>query len=113
MIIDEKRIIRKERLALRVLLELLRIIFIVVILGAVGWTIIGNIYTVNETTESYSWLGAIAILILLFVLYRKKWQFSGWHKKGSLKLPKSVTATLIVSSILLIISPFVMAALSS
>ncbi|MFD1361569.1 hypothetical protein [Lentibacillus salinarum] len=94
---------------MRTLLELLRIIIIFALLGGLGWMLIENIYTVNEATEAYSWLGAIAILLLLFVLYRNKLQFSGWYKgKGKVKLPKSVSYTLISSSILLIISPFVL-----
>ena len=96
------------------LLELLRIIIIFMILGGLGWAIIGNIYTINEATESYSWLGAIAILLLLFVLYRNKLQFSGWYKReGRVKLPKSVSLTLILSSILLILLPFLLGALLS
>ena len=96
------------------LLELLRIIIIFMILGGLGWAIIGNSYTINEVTESYSWLGAIAILLLLFVLYRNKLQFSGWYKgEGRVKLPKSVSLTLILSSLLLILLPFVLGALLS
>ncbi len=94
------------------LLELLRIIIIFMILGGLGWAIIGNIYTINEATESYPWLGAIATLLLLFVLYRNKLQFSGWYKgDGRVKLPKFVSLTLILSSILLILLPFVLGAL--
>jgi hypothetical protein len=94
---------------MRILLELLRIIFIFAILGSLGGAIIQNLYTINQTTQSYAWLGALAILVLLFVLYRNKLQFSGWYKgKGCVKLPKSVTKTLISVSILLIISPFFM-----
>jgi hypothetical protein len=99
---------------MRASLELLRIILILVIFGALGWAIIGSVYRINELTESYSWLGAIAILILLFVLYRNKLQFSGWYKgKGKSKLPKPVTVILIISSILLIILPFAIGSLLS
>lgn len=99
---------------MRTVLELLRIIIIFMLLGGLGWAIIGNIYKINEATEPYSWLSAIAILLLLFVLYRNKLQFSGWYKgKGRLKLPKSVSLTLILSSIFLIILPFVLGALLS
>ncbi|MCP3028703.1 hypothetical protein [Halobacillus sp. A5] len=97
---------------MRTLLELLRIIFIFVLLGGLGWAIIGNIYTINEPTETYSWLGALAILVLYFVLYRNKLQFSGWYKgKGRKKLPKTVSITLIFTSIILIIAPFIMGSL--
>lgn len=93
---------------MRTVLELLRIIIIFALLGGLGWAIIENIYTINKSTESYSWLGALAILVLLFVLYRNKLQFSGWYKgKGRKKLPKKVSNTLIVTSIILIIAPFI------
>lgn len=100
---------------MRTLLELIRIIFIFGLLGALGsWLIIGNIYKINEATEPYSWLGSIAILILIFVLYRNKLQFLGWYKgKGRIKLPKTVTVTLILTSVLLIILPFVLGSLLS
>ncbi|WP_238343509.1 hypothetical protein [Gracilibacillus saliphilus] len=65
---------------MRTLLELLRIIIIFVLLGNLGWAILGDLYTINEATEGYSWLGALAILVLLFVLYRNKLQFSGWYQ---------------------------------
>lgn len=93
------------------LLELLRIIIIFMILGGLGWGILVNIYAMNEASEPYSWLGAIAILILLFVFYRNKLQFSGWYKgEGRVKLPKPVTITFILSSILLILLPFILGA---
>lgn len=93
---------------MRILLELPRIIIIFVLLGGLGWAVLGNIYSINESTKSYSWLGAIAIFLLLFVWYRNKLQFSGWYKgKGRVKLPKSVSLTLIISSILLMIIPFI------
>lgn len=97
---------------MRTLLELLRIIIIFVLLGSLGWAIIGNIYKINEVTETFSWLGALAILGLLFVLYRNKLQFSGWYKGRSIqKLPKNVSITLIFTSIILIIAPFILGSL--
>ncbi|WP_342598199.1 hypothetical protein MHB48_11375 [Psychrobacillus sp. FSL H8-0483] len=94
---------------LRTLLELLRIIIIFAFFGALGSAIIVNIYTRLEVSETFSWLGQIAILLILFVLYRNKWQFSGWYNgKGREKLPKNVSLTLILVSIVLIISPFIL-----
>ncbi|MGP4062920.1 hypothetical protein [Halobacillus sp. H74] len=99
---------------MRTLLELLRIILIFGLLGGLCWAIIGNIYTVNKAVESYSWLGASAILVILFVLYRNKFQFSGWYKgKGRNKLPKKVTLSLIFTSFILGTSPFVLGSLFS
>lgn len=97
---------------MRTLLELIRIVIIFTILGIVGWLILGNIYTSNQATESYSWLGAIGLLLLIFVLYRNKLQFSGWYKGESKeKLPRNVMLTLVLASLLLIIAPFVLGSL--
>ncbi len=94
------------------LFELLRIIFIFVILGGIGWALIGNIYEINETAEPYSWLGALAILVLLFVMYRNKLQFSGWFRgEGGKKLPEKVSVRLVFISIILIIAPFILGSL--
>ncbi|AXI08344.1 hypothetical protein CV093_05370 [Oceanobacillus sp. 143] len=99
---------------MRTLLELLRVIFIMGILGGVGWLIIGNIYSMNGEAKPYSWLGAIAIFVLIFVLYRNKLQFSGWYKgNGRNKLSKKVSITLVLVSVLLIFSPFVLSSLLS
>lgn len=94
---------------MRIILELLRIIIIFILLGGLVWAIIGDFYTINEVTERYSWLGSIAILLFIFVLYRNKLQFSGWYKgKGREILPKLFSFMLILVSILLIISPFIL-----
>ncbi|WP_068674133.1 hypothetical protein [Oceanobacillus sp. Castelsardo] len=99
---------------MRTVLELLRIIIIFVLLGGLAWAIIGNIYTINGVTETYSWLSALSILVLLFVLYRNKLQFSGWYKgKGRKKLPKNVSILFISISIILIIAPFILGSLLS
>ncbi|MCP3032297.1 hypothetical protein LF817_13195 [Halobacillus sp. A1] len=97
---------------MRTILELLRIILIFVLLGGLVFAFIGEIYAIHEPTESYSWLGALAILVLYFVLYRNKLQFSGWYKgKGRRKLPEKVSNALVFTSILLIIAPFIMGSL--
>lgn len=98
-----------RQVKMRIVLELLRIIIVFILLGGLVWAIIGNIYTINEVTERYSWFGSIAVLLLLFVLYRNKLQFSGWYKgKGKEKLSKPFSLMLIGISILLIISPFIL-----
>lgn len=97
---------------MRIGLELLRLIVIVGLLGVLGWGVIENIYTVNEETESYAWLGGLAIFIILFVLYRNTFQFFGWYKgEGRKKLPGKVSIILMSVSVLLIGSPFVLGSL--
>jgi len=90
-----------------VLLEFLRILFIFLFLGILGWELIENIYTLNETTTKYQGIAGIGIYVILFVLYRNKFQFSGWYKgEGVKKLPKPATITLVSIAVLLLAAPF-------
>ncbi|MCM3357774.1 MAG: hypothetical protein ABS939_23710 [Psychrobacillus sp.] len=94
-------------MVLRMLLEILRIIFIFAILGVILSGLLNEIYTKFEA-GTYSWLGSVAILLLLFVLYRNKLQFSGWYKgEGRKKLPNSVTYAIATVSVFMIVSPFI------
>ena len=92
---------------MRVLFELIRIIFIFAFVGGILGYFFENVYLeIGIDTEEYGWMGFIAILILMFVLYRNKLQFSGWYKgKGREKLPKIVSQILIFSSISLLLLP--------
>ena len=65
---------------MRVLLELIRIIFIFAIVGGILGYFVESIYLgIGTDTERYGWMGFSAILILIIVLYRNKLQFSGWY----------------------------------
>ncbi|KAB2335355.1 hypothetical protein [Bacillus mesophilum] len=92
---------------MRVLFELIRIIFIFAIVGGLLGNFFGRVYLeIGIDTEKYGWMGFLAIFILFFVLYRNKLQFSGWYKgEGREKLPKIVSRILIFSSIILILLP--------
>lgn len=90
------------------MLELLRILIVIGFLAIFGWLLIENIYTINDKVESYAWLGALALLLLLFILYRNKLQFSGFYKgKHKEKLPKNISVILIILAIGLFVSPFI------
>lgn len=94
---------------MRTILELLRIIIIIGLCGALGGIVLGSLYSINDHIEQYSWLGVMAILLLTFVLYRNKLQFSGWYKgKDRVKLPRLVSSILVLIAIALIILPFVL-----
>jgi len=55
------------------------------------------------------WMGITGTVIIFFVLYRNKLQFSGWYVgKGREKLPKNISKLLISSSILLLILPLML-----
>lgn len=92
---------------LRVILELFRITAIFLIFGAVLGGIVKLIYAslgINVDNTNGAWLIGLSILILLYVLYRNKLQFSGFYKgKGKVKLPKKVGISLISCSVLMLI----------
>ncbi|MYL72387.1 hypothetical protein GLW00_16190 [Halobacillus litoralis] len=95
---------------MRVLLELLRIVFLFIFGGALVWVVLAPFYNVHPLSREYQWLGALGVYGILFVFYRNRWQFSGWYKgKGRKKLPLSLTRIIIVGSMVLIASPWVMA----
>ncbi|MBL3641415.1 hypothetical protein JMN23_03435 [Bacillus sp. RHFB] len=96
---------------MKVLLELIRIILIFGIAGTIISAIVNGIY-INIGADQYGWLGSIAILLLLFVWYRNKLQFSGWYsEKGKEKLPKTVSQILIMCSLFLLGAPPVLSVL--
>lgn len=92
---------------MKVLLELIRIVFIFVFFGGILSAFINYVYSkLGTNTETFGWIGFFAILILFFVLYRNKFQFSGWYiGKGREKLQKKVSKLLISISILLLVLP--------
>lgn len=91
---------------MKVLLEVLRIVFIMLLLGGLGITVLYQLYNALGVQESLTWMGSLAIWILLFILYRNKLQFTGWYKGvGRERLPKRVSRSLIMLSIVLIVIP--------
>ncbi|AYA75755.1 hypothetical protein DOE78_10075 [Bacillus sp. Y1] len=94
---------------MRVLLELVRIILLFGFLGSLLGMLFTFIYEfLGVNIANKEWMVSLSIFILLFVLYRNRWQFSGWYKgKGREKLPKKVTNILVSgASLLLILVPF-------
>ncbi|MGG0643078.1 hypothetical protein ABE021_03880 [Sporosarcina gallistercoris] len=71
--------------------------------------IVRNLYIVNNVADDSMWMGAIAVFLLIFVLYRNKLQFSGWYKgESKVKLPKAVSLALILMSLILLITPIIL-----
>ena len=99
---------------MKIILELLRVIFIFLILLAILGTFFKNLYVgIGNGSEKYSWLSYIATFLLIFVMYRNKFQFSGWYEgEGREKLPRKVTKILITSSVILILLPPIIAQLN-
>ncbi|WOV85768.1 hypothetical protein PGH26_07495 [Sporosarcina jeotgali] len=96
------------------LFELLRVCIILVFGGGIGWMIARNLYIMNNADADTMWMGAIAVFLSLFVLYRNKLQFSGWYKGNSKeKLPKAVSFVLILLSFILLITPLLISFVKS
>ncbi|ALC83012.1 MULTISPECIES: hypothetical protein [Bacillus] len=91
---------------LRVILELFRIVAIIFILGSLMGALVNLIYAsmeINVDNPTGGWFVGVAILLLLFVLYRNRLQFSGFYKsKGKEKLSNKISIFLICFSMLLI-----------
>ncbi|MFF2753102.1 hypothetical protein ACFVR1_05010 [Psychrobacillus sp. NPDC058041] len=89
------------------ILELIRIILLLGILGVFMGFLVNIIYGIFKVDFGNSYLGflpGVAILIMFFVFYRNKLQFSGYYKSdGQVKLSKKVSITLVSCSILLLI----------
>ncbi|SFJ26891.1 hypothetical protein SAMN04487936_101490 [Halobacillus dabanensis] len=97
---------------MRVGLELLRIVLTFVLVGAAVWLLLGPLYTIHETAERYQWLGASGVYLLLFVMYRNRWRFSGWYQgEGRTRLPMLITKLLVSLGIILILLPWMLASL--
>ncbi|MFI8492534.1 hypothetical protein ACIGC1_06440 [Peribacillus butanolivorans] len=90
----------------RVILELLRIVAIIFILGSLMGALVNLIYAgmeINVDNTTGGWFVGVAILIILFVFYRNRLQFSGIYKgKGKEKLSNKISIFLICFSMLMI-----------
>jgi len=92
---------------MKILLEMLRLIFLFAIIGGIFGYVLEEVYeSIGSHPGKYSWMGFVAILILFFVLYRNKLQFSGWYKGVERKkLPNRLSRILISLSVVLILLP--------
>lgn len=91
---------------MRFILEIIRIIAIFTILGALFSRLLQLIYENLHITISnqYGWIIGVSIFLLLFVLYRNKMQFSGWYNGKKMdKLSKKTTCLLVILSCCLLV----------
>jgi hypothetical protein len=96
---------------LRFIVELFRIIAIIFLFGSLLGALVNVFYAsmkINLDNTTGGWFVGVAILLLLFVLYRNCLQFSGFYKgKGKEKLSKKTSVSLSCFSIVMIIvAPF-------
>ena len=99
---------------MRALLEILRVISIIALVGTLLGYILSKLYSsLGVETEKYGWMGGISILILLFILYRNKLQFSGWYNGENMhKLSNPIFKVLMIFSVLLFLIPMLLSYLS-
>lgn len=94
---------------MKAILEILRIIIIIIVLGALGSWLISYLYKYFDVPTDKDLTGTIGVYILLFVLYRNKLQFNGWYKgNGRHKLSKRTTRVLIGMGFAFIIAPIIL-----
>ncbi len=102
------------------LLEMVRALFIFVVLyfvfGAISNYFLETFTNrpIGQLTEEYPYLmyflalQAIGIAILIFILYRNKFQFTGWFKGKQVKpLSKTTTRILVVISVAFILAIYI------
>ncbi|QRG66302.1 hypothetical protein [Brevibacillus choshinensis] len=91
------------------LLEIVRIVLLMILFGAALSAMLHQVYALLGFDSVNGWLLGLAIYLWVFLLFRNKWQFAGWYKgRGREKLPRPLTVTLIVCSIVLaVLAPFV------
>lgn len=90
---------------MKMLLELFRIILIIVFVGGMIGTGLNYFYqALGINMDHFEWVSFVAVLLLLFVVYRNKWQFTGWYNgQGNKRLPPKITIALLICSILLLV----------
>lgn len=97
---------------MRIILEFIRVLLILFLSWAIIWAIVSGVYKVIgfDLDNMYgAWIASLSVLMLIFVLYRNKLQFSGFYKgKEVVKLSRNMTVSLISLSVLMLfIAPFI------
>lgn len=92
---------------LRVILEFMRIIFLLLLLGAFFGYVLETLYGEwGVDLANYGWMGTLGVLLIIFVLYRNKLQWSGWYQgAGRANLSRKATLLLLSISALCILLP--------
>lgn len=59
-----------------------------------------------DADQHFAWL-TFANLLIFFILYRNALQFSGWFRQGANKLPRGITAALLIAAAVMLTVPFI------
>lgn len=97
-------LVLQKGIFMRVLFEVARIVCICLLLGAVGFLLVDQLYRNFQT--ALDWLGTIGIFLLIFLLYRNKLQFTGWYRsKKQAAFRKEITLTISILGVVCVLFP--------
>jgi len=90
------------------LFEFCRVLILLFLFLGIFYYLINNIYHLIEIeTEHYLLIVTVALLLIIYVIYSNKFQFTGFYTKGSKKLPNKITWAILSIAFLLLVIPII------
>ncbi|MFJ8262080.1 hypothetical protein ACIQ4I_09015 [Rummeliibacillus sp. NPDC094406] len=91
-----------------ILFEFCRVLIILFLFFAIFYYPINKMYhLIGIETDHYLLVVTFALLLIIFVIYSNKFQFTGFYTKGSKKLPNKVTWAILSIAFLLLVIPII------
>ena len=91
-----------------ILFEFVRVLILMFFLTAILYYPLGKLYeTIGIETENYFYILTFAILLIVYVIYTNKLQFTGFYTKGAKKMSPKITWSILSISFLLISVPII------
>lgn len=91
-----------------ILFEFFRVLIILLFLFGIFYYPINKLYlAMGIETGNYLLIVTIALLLLVYIIYANKLQFTGFYTRQSKKLSKKITWSIFSASILLLLVPIV------
>ena len=91
-----------------ILFEFVRVLILMFFLTAILYFPLRTLYeTIGIETENYFYILTFAILLIVYVIYTNKLQFTGFYTKGAKKMPPKITWSILSISFLLISGPII------
>lgn len=92
----------------KILFEFFRVLILLFLLIAIFYYPLGKLYTsIGIDTDNYLYILLFAILILIYVIYSNRLQFTGFYRKKAKKLPSKITWSLVSIACLLLLVPII------
>lgn len=91
-----------------ILFEFVRVLILMFFLTAILYFPLRTLYeTIGIETENYFYILTFAILLIVYVIYTNKLQFTGFYTKGAKKMSPKITWSILSISFLLISVPII------